>query len=33
MIATIELQYYVDLKENFNLNKFEKLSVQIKHQV
>ena len=29
---TIELQYYVNLKANFNLNKFENLSIQFEKQ-
>ena len=32
LITTIELQYYVNLKANFNLNKFENLSIQFEKQ-
>ena len=32
LITTIELQYYVNLKGNFNLNKFENLSIQFEKQ-
>ena len=32
LITTIELHYYVNLKVNFNLNKFEELSVQFEKQ-
>ena len=28
LITTIDLQYYMNLRANFNLNKFENLSIQ-----
>ena len=28
LITTIELEYYVNMRANFNLNKFENLSIQ-----
>ena len=32
LITTIELQYYVNLRANFNLNKFENLSIRSDRQ-
>ena len=32
LITTIELQYYVNLRANFNLNKFGNLSIQFENQ-
>ena len=32
LITTIKLQYYMNLRANFNLNKFEKLSIRFERQ-
>ena len=32
LITTIELQYYVNLRADFNLNKFVNLSIQFEKQ-